>query len=445
MSTVALVVLDSLRADRFDARFDWLPGRSFRNAYSTANWTAPAHASLLTGRYGSEVGVLPSSPSLPTTAGYLPEQLGERGYVTRGLSANPFFSSRFGWDRGFDEFLGPDQLKNPSETVYFDWNPYTVAPGDGTLRAFRRYLRGITACLRSDADTWASMRRAYDLKFGGYAASREVEDDGAGTVLEFVREWTPTRDEFLVVNFMEAHVPYAPPAPYWSGTPVYLTAQHSLLEREPPDGAKQAYDAAVHYLSDVYREVFAALDEKCDYVVTCADHGELLGEHGGRWNHVYGVYPELARVPLVVSGDDLSGTDSRTVSLLDVHRTLAAITGVDVDSRGQSLLGEVTACDRLVEYRGLIDLARERLRDSGVPDSTVDDFDRPLFGLCGRDGCYGYETPDGWCRVGEPTVGPVEDRAARLRGELTVPRTRSETSSVDDADIQERLEDLGYV
>ena len=38
-----------------------------------------------------------------------------------------------------------------------------------------------------------------------------------------------------------------------------------------------------------------------DIVVTCADHGELLGEHD-LWGHGFGLYPELLRVPLVVSG-----------------------------------------------------------------------------------------------------------------------------------------------
>jgi hypothetical protein len=57
VTRIALIVLDTLRKDAFDRHFDWLPGRRFEHAFSTANWTTPAHASLFTGWYASEVGV----------------------------------------------------------------------------------------------------------------------------------------------------------------------------------------------------------------------------------------------------------------------------------------------------------------------------------------------------------------------------------------------------
>lgn len=444
MATVAVVVLDSVRADRFDTYFDWLPGRSFENAYSTANWTAPSHASLLTGRYGSEVGVLPADPTLKDRFDYLPQTVNKTGYVTTGLSANPFFSARFGWDRGFETFRGPADLKNPSDTNYFDWSPYTTSPGDGALTAGRRYLRGAISCIRSNADTMASLCRAYELKVGGHAASNEVEDDGAETVREFVSEWTPDDDEFLVVNLMEAHVPYAPPVPYWNGPPVYLTASHALNDADAPADAKQAYDAAVEYLADTYKGIFSHLADKCDYVITCADHGELLGEHNGRWNHVYGVYPELAQIPLVISGDGLSGTVRETVNILDIHRTLADMMGVETTSRGQSLLNSIGGCDRLVEYRGLIDLAKDRLRESGTSESTIDEYDRPLFGLVRGDGLYAFEGPDGTLN-GEATMESVESRLDSLKNQLRDPKMRSEMDEEIEEDVRRRLDDLGYM
>ena len=56
-SSVALVVLDSVRTDYFEEHFDWLSGRYYTDAVSTSHWTIAAHASLFTGRYPGEVGV----------------------------------------------------------------------------------------------------------------------------------------------------------------------------------------------------------------------------------------------------------------------------------------------------------------------------------------------------------------------------------------------------
>lgn len=56
MGNIALVVLDTLRKDLFDAHFGWMPGERFEHAWSTTHWTAAAHASLFTGLYPSEAG-----------------------------------------------------------------------------------------------------------------------------------------------------------------------------------------------------------------------------------------------------------------------------------------------------------------------------------------------------------------------------------------------------
>jgi len=48
-TSIALVVLDTLRKDSFDEHFDWLEGVRYDNAWSTSHWTHPAHGSLFTG------------------------------------------------------------------------------------------------------------------------------------------------------------------------------------------------------------------------------------------------------------------------------------------------------------------------------------------------------------------------------------------------------------
>jgi arylsulfatase A-like enzyme len=88
MTRVALIVLDTLRKDAFDQYLSWLPGRRFEQAWSTAKWTMPAHASLFTGKYPSEVGVNAKSEGLDCSEPVLAEVLSDVGYTTHAFSAN---------------------------------------------------------------------------------------------------------------------------------------------------------------------------------------------------------------------------------------------------------------------------------------------------------------------------------------------------------------------
>src|SRR6056297_3059127 len=138
---------------------------------------------------------------------------------------------------------------------------------------------------------------------------------------------------------MEAHTPYDPPEPFNStGDGVTVTLRDTFDGVSAPNVVRQAYEDAAQYLSNVYERVYAELSGDFDYVVTLSDHGEMLGEEG-LWNHTYGLYRPVTRVPLVVTE---TGAESQTsvpapVSLLDVHATVAALAGVDVESHGQNL------------------------------------------------------------------------------------------------------------
>ena len=105
---MAVVVLDTLRYDHFRRYFAWVPGTRFANAYSTSNWTIPAHASLFTGQYPSEAGVHSKSRSLDDWETALPARLRDRGYRTSMYTANPNLSARAGWTDGFDVLRDAD-------------------------------------------------------------------------------------------------------------------------------------------------------------------------------------------------------------------------------------------------------------------------------------------------------------------------------------------------
>ena len=459
--SIAVVVLDPLRHDAFEPEFDWLPGVRFDAAYSPAHWTVPAHASLFTGQYGSEVGVHAKSPALDCEARPLAEALQSAGYATRLWTANPQLHQWDGWDRGFDQHRGPHEL-HPAADEVFDWHGYSQ---ESDREGVGLYLAGLWRCLRSDRPTLRSVRHGYR------EYSRSIADGGTEAVADRVRATDFGDREFLVLNLMEAHSPWKPPEPYRTHDEEMDVTVAESFAGEVADAARlrRAYRDSVRYLADAYADLFADLRQRFDYVVTLSDHGELLGERG-RWKHGYGLAPELTHVPLVVSGEDVPDERrSDPASLLDVHRTLGALAGVEVESRGRDLFGDSAPADRLVEYHGFAPWHRDQFERAGV-EAVFETRDSPLDGLVTADGAYAYETHGGDSRdagareeasgSAEPREeasdfagtsvrvarGDVDDAAALLAAlRESVPRrdVSGESVAVSD-DVRDRLEDLGY-
>jgi arylsulfatase A-like enzyme len=445
MTRVALVVLDTLRKDAFNRCFGWLPGRRFEHAWSTAKWTMPAHASLFTGKYASEVGVNARSEGFDCPEPALAEVLTDAGYTSRAFSANLMVSPVFGFGRGFDSFEGTWRV-NVNSKGLSGWRELVESRRYGSRTYTTLLRRTIEGQYRVIPSIVAGLRGRFSTGSVPRSLGWTEGDDGAATLLDLLRKGRYTDTDFLFVNLMEAHAPYSPPAAFRTGEDASYDEVAATLTDDEPDGrtVREAYDGSVRYLADRYRRIFAELERRFDYVITLSDHGELFGEHGS-WRHLHGVYPELTHVPLVISGRGLSGTCSKTVNLLDVHRTVLDVMDERGESRGQTLLGEVENRLRLVEYEGLRSARLEMMHDAGYSDRLVESYDRPLTGLAGAGGYYGYETLDGW---EENEASTVDQPRARLRDlKTSIPdRAGTHRTSVETSEaVRARLDDLGYV
>jgi arylsulfatase len=438
-NSVALIVLDTLRKDRFDQFFDWLPGKRFEKAYATANWTSPVHASLFTGKYSTEVGVTAKSRTLNCPQQVLPELLKANGYETIGLSANPNVSSTNNFDRGFDDFTNPTLLKNPEHEDIVDWEQF-ISNTDST--GIRLYFEGIKEALRSEHSTLPSLRYGLATFLGNYKMRKNIPDSGASIVLQRVQEMSVHKDTFFFANLMEAHTPYDPPSEYNTlGESVQVTLKDTFDGVDNPEHIRTGYDDAVRYLSNIYEDIFSQLKKKFDYVITISDHGEMLGEQG-LWNHTYGVHKPVTHVPLVISGQGLSGEESQPVSLLDVHQTVLAMCSVNGESRGVDLREDYEPKDALSQYRGLIQIAIDRLRDAGVSQEKIYEYDASIDALIGCDHGYAIETTD---ELITEDVSP--DRARKRLTDIRDTIVEAEFGNSDenlDDDIMSQLEDLGY-
>jgi arylsulfatase len=432
VTNVALVVLDTLRYDDFFDAFDWLDGTRFTRAYSSSHWTVPAHASLFTGHYASEVGVHGRSPSLDCPEETLAEAFRDAGYHTRCLTANTQLYQYDGWDRGFEEFVGPANIGRTDDAI-FDWGGHI----DATEPGIGRHLSGAWRCLAGDHDTVRSLRYGYGLY------RRPDWDGGARAVRKHLRTSTPADPELLVVNLMDAHTPYHPPPGAEESVSVVIADALAGTVGDP-DTIRAAYRASVEHLAETYREIVAELEADYDYVITLADHGELLGEYG-LWNHSVSLHPELVHVPLVVSGPDVSSdTCDDVVSILDVHRTVGELAGVALDSGGRDLCGPLEPREHLVESHGLLPFHRDQFERKGCSLSAFERWQTDLHGFLTRDGAYCYEPePDEFRIVGETALDDPRRRLDELVTDL-------DTRSVEDADVavsttvRNRLEELGY-
>lgn len=439
MTNVALVVLDTLRKDSFDEHFDWLPGVRFENAWSTSHWTVPAHASLFTGQYASEVGVYAGAKSLDVETPVLAERLAESGYTTRAFSGNVNVSKQFQYNRGFDQFEGSWRLEALEENV-FNWDGFISRTQD---EGPTRYLRALWACVTEDCETVPSLRRGALLKLRDLGIGTETRDDGAHSALELVRETEFGENEFFFCNLMEAHTPYDAPEEYRTVESPDVRGLEMTLTGFDGDGdaIRQAYADEVRYLSDMYRRIFDELRRDFDVVVTVSDHGEMLGEDG-IWEHLYGLYPPLTHVPLTVwTGEDGRSSRDDCVSLLDVHATVLAQAGLDTGgSRGRDLCSELDDREWLTEYHGISEGRHRSLESQGIDD--VDFLDQWLTGFVSGP-YYFHETYDGHEAYGPP---PYDDPAGHLDEMVSgIERRRVSEDEEMSASVRQQLEDLGYV
>lgn len=437
--SIAVVVLDTIRADTFSRYFEWVPGVRFTNAYSTSHWTVPAHASLLTGLYASEVGVHGKSRSFDYPGETIVEALQRTGYSTRLWTANIQIHAWEGWDRGFDEVIGPGNLRLDADRSV-DWDAFSAAVD---LDGPSGYAKAIWYALAAREGTFASLKEGYLKRTEGPG------ERGAAKVLNRVQQTDFGEAEFLLLNLMEAHTPHYPPRPFRTFDEEIDfrigDAFAGLIEH--PDRNRRAYDDSAAYLSSVYEELFEGLTDDFDVIITLSDHGELLGEYD-MWNHGYGIYPQLAHIPLVVwcnGSTDLPDGPVRddVASMIDVPQTIAQATDTAYDSRGRDLFSNTDSVSRLVEYHGFLPWHREQLERKGAGD-VFRSHDTDLNGLVRNDGTYVFETHD--CGLLSSTEDPRPEDETALADLVSTLSKRSvthEDTTVSPA-VRRRLEELGY-
>lgn len=296
-------------------------GIVFDQAWSVASWSLPAHATLLTGQYPSELGVDWSTP-LDGAVHTLAERLAEAGYDTLGLVSNGWYlEPAGGLGRGFDRY---DELR----PWWRDWAYSTVLA--------RLAVAPLMPLPRTNA--------------------AELNDEFLG--------WLDRRSSkapfFVMLNYFDAHTPYTVPKPEFDRFSPLPEVDRNRVRRAwsrgMPEGwnlegndqvehARDTYDAAIAYLDDQVGRLLDELERRGilanTLVILTSDNGEQFGEHG-EFGHGFGLYRQVLQVPLLIlppGGANEPARVSTPVSLLDVPRTIADVANQELPEsfRGQSL------------------------------------------------------------------------------------------------------------
>lgn len=317
---IVLIVMDTLRADRLSCygydrptspQLDRLAQRGvlYERAYSTASWTWPSTASILSGLQPEQHGVLDeASCFLSEGLLVLPEALQLRGYSTAAFSANPLIVPSKNFDQGFEFFdYGRRGMRDSALIVpsVLDWLEAMAG------QRFFLYLHL--------ADPHSPLKPLDE------ARQRLAADVPRDFSPHAINEWRPR----LIAG--EGHDASGAAAP------------DQIAAREEREHLSQLYDACIasgdQWVGQVLDRIESlGLNEKTIIAFT-SDHGEELFEHG-LLAHGHSLHAELVHVPMILAGPGIPAGERRSgaVSNRALGPTLARLGGADLDLAEELIL-----------------------------------------------------------------------------------------------------------
>jgi arylsulfatase len=349
-------------------------GVRFTRTWCQSPICQPSRASVITGRYAHEIGVIHNTggfdPEWPTVM----KQLQEVGYETATIGkthyhesyqppkadgdidmrSNEGFVKSFGWDYVLEEY---DKYLHAARRLS---TPYTDHLSEhGMLDEYRAQIKG---AFRLTPEHWRGQTSVLPQEL-------DLTSFLADEANQWLRQRSTEKPFMLKLAFVQPHVPLISD-PVWSeyyadadiqvpvlnpaqasnkhwGKSLSLLAEHSQAQMMDHDFVKagiRQYLGMVSLVDQKVGEVLATLDElgQLDntWIIYTSDHGEMLGDHKlwAKMNFYHG----SVQVPLIIRppGGALHRDEDALVELTDVTATLADIGGAEAPAggHGESLL-----------------------------------------------------------------------------------------------------------
>ena len=417
----------------------------YTRCIAASSLTLTSHASIFTGLYPQSHGAYkefdryrtgrPLSSNIPT----LPQFLNTAGYRTMALVSNRYYlGDDFGTLRGFR---------------FVDWFMPTVLVSSDRDFLLRNRIRSLLKFEPVPRDFESNTTPAEEMNSRAFY----LLDEGQRDASPFL----------LFLNYMDAHTPYLPPAPYsrmYPGLDLGFDTQRYTeamlrvnMENQPLDAGSRnhlvsQYDGGIAYLDEKVGELVAHLKATRQFdrtmIIITADHGESFGDRN-ILGHDTSVYEDQVHVPLIIKypGQTHAERVETLVSHVDLMPTVLAVLGLrpSAETQGMDLRRIAGTADRAVvaEMHGSIGYDAPRFQQiewalySGSHKMIYSNHGmRELYDLAAdpeeRHNLYRQEDP----------------RTAELRGKLTewslhtTPRYKD--AAVADSETIKRLESLGY-
>ena len=373
--SIILITVDCLRADHVGFMGYDRPTTPFLDSLAASSFVFPAAVvagaptyyslpAILAARYPLALGrdLIGLSPEEPTLA----STLQQAGYATACFSAaNPYISSRFGYEKGFDAFR--DFLDSEPSTSQEAKLP---AATKGWASTLNRKLRESSHRLGPLASVYEELYFHYCQRLATPAVN-SLDSlrrfPAADVIVDQARTWLASIGErpfFLWLHLMDPHAPYYPTeralelmgrGPVTASRARYLNSFWNRSDLRPTrlarhrDDVVALYDAGIRWVDTQIARLMEALNrfnrwDDCILAVT-ADHGEEFLDHGGRYHPPSSLREELIRVPLLlrVSGAAKTKVSKSPFSLLHLAPTLLDAAGLSIPSayQGRSYWGKL--------------------------------------------------------------------------------------------------------
>ncbi len=469
---IALIILDTARAANFSCygyerettpEIDKIAseGVLFENAISPSPWTLPAHASIFTGLHPSFHGCTERHKRLDPLVPTLPKMLKDSGYHTAGFSNNSWISRAFGFANGFDAFYNLWQVVQ-YETDFA--NPDlqgTEKYGNalGLLNKGNPFVNLINGIYGN------SLWRRYD--YGARRINRL-----AAKALERMDKRRPF---FIFINYLEPHLKYAAPEPWFGKFLDKGTSRKKALgvnqdawacmggtarmTAEDFEILRALYDAELSYLDYRVGEFCRALRKKGLFddtvLIITSDHGENLGEHG-LMDHQFSLHDTLLRVPLIIRFPGIFNRGARIKKMVQTTGILPTVCRLlGIENKGKDLL-QLDSREAFAEY--LTPQPPSEILKKRYPGGDFSRFCRGLTAVYSGDwklisstrGEYELynlkEDPEETSNLFESRPAIFDALRDRLKGfQDSRPIVSGQTGEVAAGEVKKRLEALGYL
>lgn len=448
-------------------------GATFGNAFTTAPWSLPSHASIFTGQYTSHHNTHAGSTQFNPEVTPLAEAFAQENYETHAISNNIWISPEFGFDQGFQSFQKGWQLVD----------------GGADIGRISKEQATRSDQIRAIADELLRLDAPKTIANSLFALLvRKRYDSGAWLTNKRLSRWLQSRDDsqsfFAFLNYLEPHLPYDPPEDAieqvseneadiermrsvsqdaWD----YFAGDLELTDRDFED-LETLYAAELAYLDSRIKGVYEKLDElgilDDTILVITGDHGENIGDHG-LMDHQYSLHDTLLHVPLIIrypEAFDPRSEYEQPVELRDLYPTLLELCGIETSLNAtqsdrniatgdgsEYTLGEYLtpqpSMETLEDRFGSLS-ERVRAHDRSLASIRTRDW-KLIIGSDGSEFLYDLQADPG---ERHDVRADHEEVATELRDRMPEPiRNVEGGSESEDRDVdsrtEQRLEDLGYI